>query len=85
MVADGIDLRGLDKAEVLAVLYNSSKPQGMGFMNYDPKPMSKEEARRLLDTGQTDFDYLNGRVMKIDLSRDELDTWGYNRDNGQYH
>ena len=28
------------------------------------------------------FDYLYGRVMKIHLAGDELDTWGYNRDNG---
>ena len=29
------------------------------------------------------FDYLEGRVMKIDLSGDTVDPRGYDRDNGQ--
>lgn len=82
MTNDKISLKDLDKAEVLAVLYNASKPQGMGFMRYDPKPMTREEAQKLLDTKQTYFDYLNGRVMKVDLSGEELSVWGYDRDNG---
>lgn len=76
-------IQGLDKAAVLAALYNASKPQGMGFMHYEPQPMTVEEARQLLKSGQTYFDYVKGRVMKIDLKKDdEVDTWGYNRDNG---
>lgn len=77
-----ISLVGLNKASVLAVLYNASKPQGMGFMHYDPAPMEHEKAERLLEMG-TYFDYLKGRVMKVDLSSDELDPRGYDRDNGQ--
>ena len=77
-----IALTGLDKAAVLAALYNASKPQGMGFLHYDPKPMTREEAAVLLEQTAY-FDYLKGRVMKVDLSGDELDTWGYDRDNGQ--
>ena len=77
-----ISLLGLNKADVLAALYNASKPQGMGFMHYDPKPMTREEAEALLEQG-THFDYLAGRVMKVDLSKDELNEWGYDRDNGQ--
>lgn len=77
-----ISLKGLNKAEVLAALYNASKPQGMGFLHYDPTPMKTEEAESLLRR-QTDFDYLKGRVMKIDLSGEELDSWLYDRDNGE--
>ena len=77
-----IDLKGLNKAVVLAALYNASKPQGMGFMHYDPTPMTVEQAEELLNQG-TYFDYLMGRVMKIDLGSDTLDTWGYDRDNGE--
>lgn len=29
------------------------------------------------------FDYLKGRVMKVDLSKDEIETAMYDRDNGQ--
>jgi len=78
-----INLDGLDKADVLAVLYNSSKPLGLGFMQYDSKPMNKEEAQTILDSGRNYFDYLKGRVMKVDLSRNTLDTRLYDRDNGQ--
>lgn len=76
-----MDIKGLKKSAVLAALYNASKPQGMGFMHYDPKLMTEAEAEKLLSMG-TDFDYLKGRVMKINLSKDEVDTRWYNRDNG---
>ena len=77
-----ISIKSLDKAAVLAALYNAARPQGMGFMRFDPKPMTVEEARRLL-AQQQDFDYLQGRVMKVNLSGDELDPTWYDRDNGQ--
>lgn len=77
-----IDISKLDKAEVLAALYNNSKQQGMGFFNpRGQHPLSKTEAAELLKT-TTYFDYLAGRVMKIDLSKDTLDPWLYDRDNG---
>jgi len=78
-----ISIKGLNKADVLAVLYNASRPQGMGFLAFDPKPMAREQAQKILDSGQTDFDYLQGRVMKVDLSKDEFEPWGFDRDNGQ--
>lgn len=77
-----IDISKFDKADVLRVLYNNSKPQGLGFLQFDPKPMLKEEAAKLLET-TTYFDYLKGRVMKIDLSGDELNPVLYDRDNGK--
>ncbi len=76
-----ISIAKKDKAEVLAALYNASKPLGLGFRQFDPKPMSVEEARKLLER-TTYFDYIKGRVMKVDLSGDELETWLYDRDNG---
>jgi len=76
-----IDLKGKDKAEVLAKLYNASKPLGMGYLAYDSADMMVEEARQFLEK-QTYFDYLKGRVMKIDLSGDCLDPRLYDRDNG---
>lgn len=76
-----ISLDGLDKAEVLAALYNASRPLGIGFLSYSPEPMTRDEAAELLSQ-QTYFDYLKGRVMKVDLGGNELDPWGYDRDNG---
>lgn len=95
-----MDISGLDKAAVLAALYNASKAQGMGILHYEAEPMSVEQARQLIEasspsTPQDDvkvlyagrlslyFDYLKGRVMKVDLSGDDLNTTLYNRDNGE--
>lgn len=92
-----ISLAGLDKGAVLAALYNASKPLGMGFLHFTPADMTVEEARKHLVCGDDHeqafpgfrsgdrhyFDYLNGRVMKVDLSGDELDPRLYDRDNGK--
>lgn len=82
-MSDLIDVSDLDKAAVLAALYNASKPLGAGFMDYDPTPMTAEEAHSLIEGGVNRFDYLKGRVMKVDLSSDQFDPWGYDRDNGE--
>lgn len=82
IVEEGVvDISNKDKAEVLAALYNNSHPQGLGFLQYNPKPMTIDEARELLEQ-TTDFDYLAGRVMKICLTNNIVHTSGYNRDNG---
>jgi len=86
-----MNIEGMDKAVVLAALYNGAKAQGMGWLAFEAKPMTKEEAQKILDEygnrpgiagSKLYFDYLKGRVMKVDLSGDELDTFLYNRDNG---
>jgi len=83
-----MDISKYNKADVLRVLYNRSKVQGMGIFNAQFGDMSKEEAEAIIQSGISEwavnlyFDYLFGRVMKVDLSKDELDTRLYNRDNG---
>jgi hypothetical protein len=76
-----INISDLNKADVLAALYNAARAQGMGFLHYDPAQMTREEAERLL-VSQTYFDYVKGRVMKVNLKGDEFDPWLYDRDNG---
>ena len=76
-----IDLKGLDKARVLRTLHEHSKAQGLSFFGLRPNPLTVEECRDLL-TEQTYFDHLHGKVMKVDLSGDELDPRLYDRDNG---
>lgn len=90
-----INIAGLDKAELFAALYNHAKPLGMGFLQYDPAPLTKEAAQKLMEAGDDSsrmfpgmgrrsmyFDYVKGRPLKIDLSGDEMDTHLYNRDQG---
>ena len=86
-----VDIKGLNKAEVLCALFNGSKTQGRNQQMIDsgllekPKDMSVNEAECILENiGEVKhFDYLKGKVMKIDISNDTFDSWGYNRDNGQ--
>lgn len=77
-----ISLVGVSKAKVLAELYNNSTPRGMGHLVSSPNDMTEEEAEKILSS-QTNFDYLEGRVMKVNLSGDSFDPWLYDRDNGQ--
>jgi hypothetical protein len=73
----------MDKVEILRKLYDNAKPQGMGFFHFTPERMTTEEANILFNSCEDKyFDYVKGRVMKIDLNGDILDTYLYNRDNG---
>lgn len=76
-----IDISKMNKAEVLAALYNRARPLGMGMLHFTPQDMTESEAEELLKQQQS-FDYLKGRVMKVNLSKDMLKTGLYNRDNG---
>lgn len=78
---NGIPIGHLNKADVLAALYNASQAQGLGLLHYDPAEMTREEAEKLLSR-YTYFDYLKGRVMKVDLSGSVLRPQLYDRDNG---
>lgn len=77
-----IVIKGIDKPSVLAALYNRAKPLGMGFLHYTPEPMTRTEAAELLKKFDY-FDYLKGRVMKVDLRGDAIETRLYDRDNGE--
>lgn len=78
-----IDIKGIDKATLVAALFNNSKPRGLGFFSEKHNSeMTKESAQKYLDKGQTYFDYLEGRAMKIDVSGNKMDPRQYDRDNG---
>jgi hypothetical protein len=78
-----------NRAMVLASLYNYSQPLGMGFRHYTPGNMTLEEAQVILDDRPDYgyFDYLRGRVMKVDLGKKGsevyVDFYLYDRDNGE--
>ena len=78
-----VSIKGLDKARVLVALWRRSHGQGMSFL--DPKAgcdLTLDDARELLKE-RSYFDYLWGRVLKVDLSGDEFDPRLYDRDNFQ--
>ncbi len=77
-----MNISTFQKADVFRVLYNNARVQGMGILQAKKGDMSIEEAQEIIDSGQTYFDYVYGRVMKVNLKNDELNTALYNRDNG---
>ena len=77
-----VDIKGLDKAKVLKALYDHSHVQGLGFMHAaEEGTVTAESCAELLEK-YTQFDYLHGRVLKVDLSGDEFDERLYDRDCG---
>lgn len=93
-----ISIAGLDKAELLTALYNGSQQFGAGFIHASGRlDMTVERARKIIDGSDSDgllpweakdalrlrFDYVHGRVLKVDLTGDTLRTDLYNRDLGE--
>ena len=89
-----VNIKGLDKAEVLLALWKSSRMQGMSFLGFLATgeltlEQAKEEVEGRLNASavcgerRCYFDYLNGRVLKVDISQDEFDSRLYDRDNGE--
>lgn len=79
-----VDITDLDPAALLAALYNASQQQGLGLLNpLGQQPMTIETAATVLAaTPHRYFDYLHGRVMKVDLNGTRIDLGLYDRDNG---
>lgn len=79
-----MDIAGLSKPAVLAALFNASRQQGMGFMDSrGAKPMNEADAAKVIESAGMYFDYLYGRVMKIAIDTDDIETRLYDRDNGE--
>lgn len=78
-----VNIKGLDKARVLKALYDNSHVQGLGFMTAaEEGDVTVEDCAELLEK-YTSFDYLYGRVLKVELSGDEFDERLYDRDCGE--
>jgi hypothetical protein len=83
-----IDISHFSKAEVLVALFNYSHQQGLGFLDESgARPLTLPEAQEIIDQRLQGnlglyFDYLRGRVLKVDLSQDYFNPVLYDRDNG---
>ena len=76
-----IDISGLDHARVLKALYERAQVQGLGVLQAVQGLLPLKEAEKLM-AGSGYFDYLKGRVMKIEISGTQIDERLYDRDNG---
>lgn len=89
-----IDIKGLDKADVLRALHAAARPLGMGLL-HAREPMTREEAIEMIEmvkasrprfevkNGAIHFDYVHGCPLKVNIGGDELDPCLYDRDQGQ--
>ena len=82
-MTEKVNITGLSKAAVLAAMFNASRPQGMGFISSlsGPDSLDIEGAERIVSE-TLDFDYLFGRPLKLNLTGDSFNPWGFDRDNG---
>jgi hypothetical protein len=76
-------ITGLKKEYVLAALFNNTKQQGLGILDRSGiSCMTINDAITTIQKNGLKYDYLRGRVMKVDLEKDTFDEWDYDRDNG---
>lgn len=83
-----INIKGLDKAEVLLALWKGSHAQGMSFLGMMNGGLTLEKAKGMVDELKEHnhplyFDYVMGHVIKCDLTDDEFDPRLYDRDCGE--
>jgi hypothetical protein len=84
-----IDISGIDRASLLAALYNGTSPIGMGFLAATSGEMCAEEAANIIAgtrafDGRIRFDYVKGRPIKAAFNGDTLERADlYDRDAGE--
>lgn len=72
----------LEKAKVLAALYNAAKPAGKDIASYDPTPMSYQEAKAI-SFDRNNFDYIKGRILLVIFIGNKFNSKLYNKHNGK--
>ena len=79
-----MNIAGLNKAAVLAALYNgAAEPKGWGRMYWELTPMTGAEAASWLGSNGSGLaQSIKGRGLNVDLSGDVLDISGYDAENG---
>lgn len=86
-----IDIKGLDKAEVLHALWHASHTQGLSFLGFKGnftierarELINSREDRREKDQYKLYFDYVDGHVIKCNLTGDTFDERLFDRDCGE--
>lgn len=86
-----IDVTNCNLRTLVAKAYDLSSPRGMGFLHFNPKPLSETEIDAIIERGDkrypVDMDYVNGRSIKLHVRKtgDKLfisDPW-YDHDSSQ--
>lgn len=78
-----VSIKGLKKEVVLKALYDGSHLQGLGFLSAISSFSIEDAEKCIKENPEMHFDYLYGRVLKVDLSEDYFDPRLYDRDCGE--
>jgi hypothetical protein len=81
--SETVDISGIDKAVLLASLYNAAR-SGAAALNDNVRLMTPEDAARLLEAqgGSLYFHMIDDRVIRLDLGRNWINTSGYDEAHG---
>lgn len=87
-MSEEIDITGLNKAQLLAGLFNRARSQGWGFAVATDETMTVAQASAIIKRDRKynedlHYDYVAGRSLKIYLGGNTFDPSNYDRDNGQ--
>jgi hypothetical protein len=79
-----MDIKGIDKAKLTKALYdNAGSGGGMAKYKFVTGDMQLDDAAKLFAQFKGNFDYINGRAIKVRISGDELERAHlYDRDHG---
>lgn len=77
-----ISIYGLDKAEVLVLLYNGARQMPFSTTPVEQRVLTIADARLILQEKQR-FGSLRGRMLRVDLSDEKFDPTAYERINGK--
>ncbi len=76
---DLVDIRNIDKAKLLAGLYNRAKFGKIVDQFCLPKGgMSVQQAREIIAELGLVFDYLGDQALKVNIAGERFDSWGFN-------
>lgn len=80
---NAIDVSRLNLIEIVKAAYDLSRPVGMGYLHYDPEPLTNEKATDLIDLKSENvvsLDYVKGRAVKFRVFKENnklyiRDSW----------
>ena len=73
-----IDCTKVDLVKLAQEAYKLSVPQGLGFLHFNPEPLSESEAEQCIHPDdrfmRLSMDYVNGRAVKLTVREEKNGT-----------
>jgi hypothetical protein len=79
MSSNSINIAGLNKVDLLYRMWKEQKNTGNVFFGLQSLWFDEDLAKTVVGRNRY-IDYFCGKIIKTDLSRDEVDPWAYDRE-----